>query len=63
MAHTRGQARRLLPLAGYSTGVSGVPWAQAWVDARRRQGLCASPDVPTMPVPRGITSERHPGWS
>eukprot|EP00971_Amphidinium_carterae_P330852 6464102-Amphidinium_carterae.1 len=49
-AHIRGQAKRLLPLAGYSSGVTGVPWTQSWLKTRKQQGLIASEHTPTMPV-------------
>eukprot|EP00971_Amphidinium_carterae_P223882 4442412-Amphidinium_carterae.1 len=28
-AHSRGLAKRLLPICGYSAGITGVPWAEA----------------------------------
>eukprot|EP00971_Amphidinium_carterae_P249136 4945265-Amphidinium_carterae.1 len=33
-----------------STGVTGLPWADAWLRARREQGLVAGTEFPTMPA-------------
>eukprot|EP00971_Amphidinium_carterae_P215492 4277298-Amphidinium_carterae.1 len=36
-SHLRGAARRLLPIAGYVAGVTGLPWAEAWIMAREHK--------------------------
>ena len=54
---SRNPAKQLLPLAGLSTGLSGAPWAEAWLEARKAYGLRAGPGNPTMPSPSVA------GWS
>jgi hypothetical protein len=51
-----GRRKRLLRVAAQAVGVSGKPWAAAWLAARAAEGLSASKDAPFMP------SLRSDGW-
>ena len=43
--------RRLLPAACSLPGVSGLPWAQTWLQNRAKHGLRAKRGYPMMPAP------------
>ncbi|CAJ1438941.1 unnamed protein product [Effrenium voratum] len=43
--------RRLLPAACSLPGVSGLPWAQTWLQNRAKHGLRAKKGCPMMPAP------------
>ena len=49
----RNQRRKgeLIPLAGHAAGLSGEPWAEHWLEARREAGLGAGTDDCLMPAP------------
>ena len=42
---------RLLPVVGVLPGLSGMIWAEGWLQNRLRQGLHASRNVPLQPAP------------
>ena len=46
-ATTAEAKARLLPLVGLGLGVSGSPWAQAWLEAREAEGLQTGPNFIT----------------
>lgn len=48
-SNTKAKLRQNLPYVGFGTGVSGLNWAEAWLNYRLRVGLVAGPDRPTMP--------------
>jgi hypothetical protein len=50
-ASLTAKSKRLLPAVAHARGVSGTPWAEAWLDARRQAGLSASKEQPLMPAP------------
>ena len=51
--------RRLpLPLVGFACGLTGEPWAAAWLALRSEEGLDASVDGTMMPAPR-----KGGGWA
>ena len=63
--HKTGNAkkkrRKLLPLAGLAHGLSGKPWAEAWVELRGEHGLTLAGEGCLMPCPKtggGFTSAR-----
>lgn len=47
----RTKVVRLLPVAGVLPGLSGLLWADAWLQKRKSYGLRASMTQPTMPAP------------
>ena len=42
---------RLLPVVGVLPGLSGLMWAEGWLQNRRRRGMQASREVPLQPAP------------
>eukprot|EP00972_Heterocapsa_arctica_P071368 10543510-Heterocapsa_arctica.AAC.1 len=36
---------------GHACGLTGQPWAEAWLQARRDEGLIVNRGVPLMPAP------------
>jgi hypothetical protein len=42
---------RWLPLAGLARGLSGRPWARAWLELRAASGLRAQEGLPLLPAP------------
>ena len=42
---------RLLPVVGVLPGLSGLVWAEGWLQNRRRRGMQASWEVPLQPAP------------
>jgi len=46
----RNRRRRQVPLVGLAFGVSGAPWAQAWLRARKEAGLSAEEDGTLVPA-------------
>ena len=42
---------RLLPVAGFVPGLTGLDWVSAWLEHRAKAGLRASMSEPTMPCP------------
>ena len=50
-SNVAGRRNKWLPLAGLSTGVSGVNWAETWLRARADCNLCAGEGKPFLPAP------------
>ncbi len=47
----RRRRRRPQPLADFAVGVSGLRWAEAWLEARKEAGLDAAKDGVLLPAP------------
>jgi hypothetical protein len=46
----KGRKGKWLPLVGYASGISGLPWAANWLQVRSAAGLRAGPKRPFMPL-------------
>lgn len=47
---SRARRKSLTPIVCLARGISGKPWARSWLAERRRLGLVAGPNSPTMPA-------------
>ncbi|CAE6914886.1 PARP6, partial [Symbiodinium sp. CCMP2456] len=50
---------RYLPMAARAVGVSGIRWADAWVDAMRDSAIVISEEQPLLPCPASQGQWRH----
>lgn len=61
-ATTTNKRLKLLPMVAPAQGVTDLPWAKAWIQARSLSGLVAAPGAPLLPsVVKGQWTKRPLG--